>query len=643
MNNFSRKDIPYLILSFFIPLSCFIITSSHSLMFDDAAEFALVAKLGSIAHPPGTPSFILFGFIWIKLASLFGINIIDSLNLFSSICISVSSMLLYISFKFIAFNLSVEHTYKSYLSGCLVAIGFSTATTTWAWGNTIEVYAFQVFAMSLTLLGLINYHFDRKNISIIITATGLALGLGNHHLTMVLFLPFVPIFFLKNIFILNLNTDSKKKTKNYKPGFFKQILNVLKMSAFRKLAGITLLFTSVFYIWMFIRAQNEYPFMFGKPDTFGELIYHISGSAYFDDTAPVSNQIFSSRIPYFISLTVFQLFLFLPFFIAGIVLIFKKKLYPLFWTIVLYFIILFYYQLNNNQWSSDTNAYMLLPFMLFYLAVFYGVFYYFNKIKGQFIIPLIIIFQLIYNFSGNNKKSYPVSESLMNLLDKSAPKNSIVIISDWTLIIQYYFYRLTENFRPDLIVLNNDIKFDHYRMLPIIYPEFYKQIKSEYDGFIDEMKIVNPHQAFGTGCDLTTSGLVNKFTALINKIKSLASANKVFFLTDPRAHYFFSSSNLDSTSRYVSGCFSSTIPGDSIANNYFLNMDFKFLKSPLLLKDPSALNKLIDFQSMLDRYMEFYQANNDPVQIEKTREAQNKIVKLQLEMKKNISFAFETN
>ena len=261
--NFIKKDIPFILLSFFIPLICFLYTSSHSLMFDDAAEFALVIKLGSIAHPPGTPSYILFGFLWTKLTALFSLNITDSLTLFSSLCISFSSLLLYMTFKTISLKLPVKEDLKSKLICCICSIGFATASTTWSWANTVEVYSFQVLALSITLFGLINYHFNRNNISIIVTAAGISLGLGNHHLTMVLFLPFVPLFFLNTVFIYSTKSDKKKKIKNENNSFLKQLFSIFKMQKFWLLIGLTLLMTFGFYCWMFLRAQHEYLFMFG--------------------------------------------------------------------------------------------------------------------------------------------------------------------------------------------------------------------------------------------------------------------------------------------------------------------------------------------------------------------------------------------
>ena len=82
----------------------------------------------------------------------------------------------------------------------------------------------------------------------------------------------------------------------------------------------------------------------------------------------------------------------------------------------------------------------------------------------------------------------------MELLDASAPRNSVVIISDWTTVIQYYYYRIAENFRPDLTVLNYDIKFTHFRILPILYPAFYTKIQPEYDGFIEALRSEHPYR-----------------------------------------------------------------------------------------------------------------------------------------------------
>jgi hypothetical protein len=637
---FSVRDIPFFILSFFIPLILYYITSSSSLMFDDAAEFALVIKLGSIAHPPGTPAYILFGMIWLKITSIFGINTINALTLFSAVCVSLSSLLLYCVFKLISSRLSFKENFITLFLCSCVALAFSTAATTWAWGNTVEVYSFQLLSMAIAMFGLVGYHFERKKILLIIAGIGLACGLGNHHLTMILFLPFTPFFFLDNIFVPQEKPEQKKKIKRSEEPFLKKFLNVFSMRDFWLLTIITTIITIFFYGWMVYRAQSEYPFMFGAPSTFSELIFHMSGGAYTKNITATSEKIISARVPYFLKLTSLQLFVFLPFFIAGILVMVRKKLYPLMWLVIIYFLFLFLYQLNNNQWSS-TDAYMLLPFFVLMLPVFYGVIFYADKIKAQFVIPFLLCIQIIYNYPTHDRRTYPVSETLMNLLDKSAPKNSVVIISDWSLIIQYYYYRIVENFRPDLVVLNYDLKFTHYRILPVLYPEYYKKIKPQYDKFIEELGKEHPHQIINTGCDLSTEVIVNSFKALLGKIESNAKTENRYLLTDPRAHYFFSTNNYYDPRRYVSGCFSSSIPGDSSANDNFLKLDLPILKSKLLFEDPAALDKLVDFQAMLDRHIEYYTANNDMIRLRNAQDAHDRVIKFQRDMKKSMSFAYK--
>ncbi len=83
------------------------------------------------------------------------------------------------------------------------------------------------------------------------------------------------------------------------------------------------------------------------------------------------------------------------------------------------------------------------------------------------------------------------------------------------------------------------------------------------------------------------------------------------------------------------------ITGDSLSSNYFLNMDFKFLKSPLLFEDAGALDKLVDFQAMLDMHSIFYKANNDFGRVARAESTHARIMKLQREMKKNMSFAYK--
>ena len=199
----SIKEVPFFASSFFIPLILFSLTGSSDIMFDDAAEFALVIKLGSIAHPPGTPAYVFFGIVWERVSAFLGVPTIISLTYFSSFCVSFATLFMFMTFRKIGMSINIADK-KSLntinLISLISSLVFATGSTTWAWSNTIEVYSFQVLAMSMVLLGLTMFHFNKANRHLILAGVGLAFGLSNHHVTMILFLPFIPLFFLKNLF-----------------------------------------------------------------------------------------------------------------------------------------------------------------------------------------------------------------------------------------------------------------------------------------------------------------------------------------------------------------------------------------------------------------------------------------------------------
>ena len=630
-------------LCFIYPFAIYFFTQSSSLMFDDAAEFATVIRLGSIAHPPGTPAYIFFGMVWDHLFSLFNNQVVRNLNLLSITLSSISGLLFFNTIRTILTrHVKTNTSLKNDLIAGASALSFATGVTTWMWSNTIEVYAFQLVAMSLLLFGLVEFHFTRKAWPLMLASLGYAFGLSNHHLTIILFTPFIPFFFFPELFVIHHQeqgkADKKKKIKAIQERFVKSYLNVLKSPPIWKFASVAALVTFGFYFWMYLRAQHDYPFMFGKPASLRELLYHITGGSYSKNLEATSKNIFLSRIPYFLQLTFFQFLFFFPLLIAGLVLMVRKKLFRLFSLILIYFLFLFIYQLKNNQWEN-TDAYMLLPFMVMTIAIAYGAMSFYDALKLNYILPVAILLQTAINFYKCDRRAYNISESLMHLLDVSAPKNSIIIIADWSLVMQYYYARIVENFRPDLVVLNQDIKFNHFKVIEILYPEFYKSIQPEYGNFLDELSQVHPEQVTNTGCDLSTPKLMDVFHKLIARIETIARQQNRVLLADPRANYFMIQQGFYSPDRYVSGCFVSSVPSDQ--NDEFLNFNMKWLNSPMLANDLTALNKMVDFQAMFDSHIAYYTAIHDSIRFEKAEAGKEKVMTIQREMKKNISFAYK--
>lgn len=629
---------------FIVPFAHYYLTSTDALMFDDAAEFALVIHLGSIAHSPGTPAYILGGMLWNSLLSFFHSDLISNLNLFSAVLVSAAVALLYLALRnfLLLSRKQLEPDSRILFSAAFASLAFGLGTVTWSWGNTIEVYGFQVFAMSLLLYGLTSWRRDSKFRFLLIAGTGWALGLGNHHLTMILFSPFIPFFFHPDFFV-NSSEEAgakKKKKSGQEQGTFTKLIQVIRSQDFIRFTLFSAAMTLGFYAWMFWRAQEEYPFMFGQPSDLGSLFYHVRGGAYTKNLTDTSAGMMAIRFPYFLSLTVQQAGIFLIPFIWGIIAMFRARRRMSAFVVLVFYIFLFIYQVRNNQWAS-TDAYMLLPFLVMSLPVAEGLYALTAKAWTRTLVPLALLLNFsISGFADHNRKTYPVSKDLMELLDASAPKNSVVIISDWSTVIQYYYYRIVENFRPDLTVLNYDIKFTHYRILPILYPDLYRKVRTEYDGFVEALRSEHPYQVVNTGCDLNTPFLLAKFKALVSRLELVCAEEGRAYLIDPKGFVFYTRQGLMNPRRHVSGCFISSLPPDSLSAAKFLPMDFPFLQSPLLRHDPSCLDKIVDFQAMLDQHISYYTETGDSVRLRMAEQSRERILGLQRELKRSMSFAY---
>ncbi len=636
------------VLCFLFPFSIYFITQSSSLMFDDAAEFATVIKQGSNGHPPGFPAYIFLGMMWDQVVSLFSHHTIFILNLFSISVSAVASFLFYKTIRTILIHSDKDQSVsvKNDFVAAATALCFATELTTWTWSNTIEVYAFQIFAMSLLLFGLIHFHLTRKTIYLVVASLGFAFGLSNHHLTVILFAPFIPFFFFTDLFPVQKNqqNDKKKKADTSKRNFLSDYVAVFRMKSFWMMTGMTTAVTVGFYFWIYLRAQHDYPFMFGKPDSLHELMYLITGGSYLKDSAAITTDIRMARIPYFFQLTFFQFLFFFPLLIVGIVFMIRKKMLRFFSIVLFYFLFLLIYQINNNQWEN-TDAYMILPFMVLTIPVAFGAISLYEKWKLKYVLPLIIVVQTVINFPKCDRRDYNISESLMHQLDASAPKNSIIIIADWSLVMQYYYSRIVENFRPDLVVLHEDIKFNHYKVIQTLYPEFYQSIKPEYDRFIDELSKEHPEQVANDGCDLSTPELIKDFSTLITKIETVARSQNRALLTDPLVSVSLTQiknqQGIELPKKYVSGCFLSTVKTDN--NDEFLKFDMKWLNSPMLKNDLTALDEMNGYMNMFDFHIAYYTAGNDSDRLAKAETAKARVTKIQQELKRNISFAYKQN
>jgi Protein of unknown function (DUF2723) len=620
-----------------IPVFFYLANTTHSLGFADAAEFALVTKLLSTAHPPGFPAYVTLGYLWSQLLTPITQEHVWSMIIFSAICSGLAGLFLFLACRrlisvFFAGN-------QSYDLMALAASGaFSYGVTVWYWSGSVEVYALQALATALALYGFIRIA-DRQDLTgALIAGTGIGLGLANHHLTMILLLPFLIFFSYPGALSrpVVIGQDKNKKQKTNKQGW-----NLFPLPRMLQITAlVSALVCLILYGWMFARAGQEFAFEFGNPDNVSRLLYHMAGGAWMKNTAQEVKGIVALRFPYFMKLIYEQYLLFIPFLITGWVVLLRTRMYRLIALTLGYFLVVLIYQLRIDQ-TSDTDAYLIPAFAVAALAVAVGIYTAVAQWRQiKFLLPVVMLVHIAIGYSKTDKKDFNVSESLMKSLDESAPDSAVILVSDWTLAIQYHYFRIAENFRPDLTVLNYDIKFTNYRSLPIMYPDLYKGIAPAYDKFVSMLGAAHPQEIYNTGCTLDTPELLNAYKETVVAIQEYCKRNNRIYMVDPKAFVFQMQNGLMSSGSHVSGCFV-TLQKTEIGKN-FINLPFRWLDSEITLREPAATDKLVDFEAMLDFHRNYYRTSGDTINYTTAENSFMRIKTLQRKVKLQLPFVFRS-
>jgi hypothetical protein len=622
MENKRIIDTGYSLIAFFFPYIAYISNSSSSLGFADAAEFALVSHLNSIAHPPGFPSYVILSHFWSDLITGITGDHIKSLVWFSSLCAALATFFLYrsICMLFDA-NGSFLNIRSAALTGTL-AVAFGV--TYWHWAHSVEVYALHSLGFSMLIYGMAGSHKTGNTAYALIAGTGIGIGLANHHLTMVLFLPLVVLW------LMHTNDSSRNERRIQLSQIFKKNSIILILTS--------LFFTVMYYTFMYVRAGNDIVYKFGNPDNFSRLWYHLSGGAWIKNTTASVSGLIELRFPYFMQLTFEQLFIFLPFFFFGIQWLWKSGMRGVLLGVLAYYLVVLIYQLRIDQ-TSDTDAYMILPFILLSIPVSAGLISILKwRPKLIFILPVLTLLQFFVNFHKTDARDFDVSESLMEMLDDSAPEGAVILISDWTLVSQYHYYRITKGFRPDLTVLNYDLKFTNYKIVPELYPAFYDSIKVEYNTFISKLGSSHPQEIYNTGCTLDTPELMNAYVTTVNRIKEYCRMNKLAFMADPKAFVFMIQNSLMTGASHVSGCLVSDIPTGK--GSSFTMLPFQWLQSDLVLRQPACTDKIVDFEAMLDFHRNYHASTGNTKLQQQADDSFMKIKTLQRKIKRKMPFVY---
>ena len=133
---------------------------------------------------------------------------------------------------------------------------------------------------------------------------------------------------------------------------------------------------------------------------------------------------------------------------------------------------------------------------------------------------------------------------------------------------------------------------------------------------------------------------MNSFLTVIKKIQQRSIESHTAFLCDPKTYIFLLQNNLMKNNAIVSGSLVSTTTTNK--GEEFLDLDYAWLQSPLLMKEPSATDKMVDLEAALDFNKNYFKSLGNDSLFRKAEQSYERIKELQRKMKRNMPFVYRS-
>lgn len=525
-------------ITFLISIISYSLTFARTVTLVDSGELILTsAKLG-VAHPPGTPLYTIFGYLFSKLP--FG-SIAARISFMSAIFAAIASAFV----TLIAINIydifiqnspskSTKKTppQKPLLNTLIlspafkllmpVAIGltFAFSTTLWFYASVAEVYSLNICFLSIIIYLILQWQLLRlqgeltKSDKIIPLAAFIyGLALGVHHVTILLTLPAIACFVVY--------TTS-----------FKYLL-----SRPVKIAFITVLIGFSVYIYLPLAASQNPILNWGNPSSLERFFWHISAKQYRVNFSP-SIEIATNALKYFAELAFWQFTpLGLGIAFIGFVALWKRQpsiFYLLSLIIIFDIAYSFCYEI-----AEDKDAYYLTTNLALSIAIIVGIFKLFEILaaKGKsftaamlVIISLLPILNFATHYKENNKRNYLIARDFVENTMLNVEPNGLLLTLEWQFYSPYMYMRHLENFRRDAIVVDIHLLRRSWYIngyLKQEYPEMMAACAKEAAEFLEDVNL------FETDSPYDVVKINTHFLALINSMIKYGMSRKAAYMTLP--------------------------------------------------------------------------------------------------------------
>jgi MFS family permease len=494
-----------------VALLLYLVTMNRTIGFIDKGEMAAVSSTLGIAHPTGYPTMMLLGFLFTRLADLFGIREILALNIMAALLTAAGVGVMSLLFDYLLRRVSsarpsgqarpatqrpaagtkgakrvlkdppatpapisvpvhpssfILHPFFAPLAALVVAF----SSVWWNQGNGIEVYSLHALLMPLAMLLFLRYMEESETESAAFTRRGtlfaVALGLSfTNHMTTILLAPAFLYYFFRRF---GLNAAAFRRIGYLIPPF---LLGLLP------------------YAWLPIRASMDPMFNWGDPDSFKRFFDHVSGKQYRVWMFSSSRE-FWQQTTYFFGSLPLQIavlgMLVAPF---GIAYAWRRNRDLLVWSILLFVACVIY---AGGYSIADIESYYMLAILAIGIWIVWGLRWIADRYGASAALGIgavMVIAGAALNY-GNSDESgnYTVEDYSVNML-RSLPPNSLVFSSEWNFWVSASWYlQAIEKVRPDVLVLDQELLrrswyIDHIRNN---HPEFMKIVEPEVNSFLKQ-------------------------------------------------------------------------------------------------------------------------------------------------------------
>ena len=403
-----------------IALAVYYTTICHSVWIGDSGEFSLALKTLGICHPPGYPLFTLIGHIFVSVLPFVRPTI--AANLYNIVIASATVTVIYYFFR----------RRLSQWSAALLSLIWAFTPIFWAETAGVEIYAFNLLLIVLTLLAIESGH-NRKWL---IAAYLFGLSLANHPSAMSV-LPVLIFLFIK---------EKKYRQRNFLPVIL-----------------IILAITGSIYLYLLVRASCNPLSNWGNPENLRALIDHMTLIQYSGWIGHSwENMAVSCRL-FFITILDSWLWIGIAATITGAIIgwIHNRSM-----TVCALLILTASLILSSSHQALDYEPFYILT-MFASLLLISNIFIW---LEGQSFSPLfrygvysagliVCLLLLFTNYQDQDKSDYTLSEDYSKHILDSAGSGIIFTAGDINSFTTLYL-RYVEGYRPAVEIYDRSIRLN---------------------------------------------------------------------------------------------------------------------------------------------------------------------------------------